>query len=466
MMFKHFVKYLSSDFFCKVLGFISLPVYTSFLTPSEYGVYALIISYVAILIVLMPLNSHSSISRFYYEPSINKNVYLNTSITLSLLIFFLFIILSYLFGVFNLSSLIGINIQLYYKSILLVVFFKIIFDIYQQTLIPQQKSSEYTLLNIFRAYSTFIFNFLLLKFYDLSALSLIYGILICEIICFIYIVYKLVPRYNFKINKEAFHYIFNYSFFLLPYVLSLVAITQIDNIMIASFLTTADVGIYNVAYVLSVIPLIFFTQFSKAWSPKYFSAMNEGKSYLLNFDVKFVLFLIALLVFSISLYSDIIILLLAGVKYKESINILSMLCISSFFAVSWQILSRVFLYEKNTKWISIVGFTSLLINVILNYYFINIFGVIGATYSTILTNIFMCTMSFVISKYVFNYFTFAINLFAPSLLLILLILLINVFPNDVLISYIQIGFPFVFLLICFINRTNIKSYFLILFGKT
>lgn len=58
-MLNHFIKYLFGDVLVKALGLISLPLYTYFIAPEEYGIYALVLSYVSIGVLVLTLNVHA-----------------------------------------------------------------------------------------------------------------------------------------------------------------------------------------------------------------------------------------------------------------------------------------------------------------------------------------------------------------------------------------------------------------------
>ena len=51
----------------KLIGFLLIPLYTRYLSPSDYGVIALVAMYSQVMFVLMNLGQGFSLFRFYYD---------------------------------------------------------------------------------------------------------------------------------------------------------------------------------------------------------------------------------------------------------------------------------------------------------------------------------------------------------------------------------------------------------------
>ena len=63
----HARNYFSAEVATRAIGFISIPVFTRLYTTADFGMVAVFMSYFAIFSVLIPLNSHSAVGRYYYE---------------------------------------------------------------------------------------------------------------------------------------------------------------------------------------------------------------------------------------------------------------------------------------------------------------------------------------------------------------------------------------------------------------
>lgn len=423
-MLKHFLKYLAGDVMVKLLGFLSLPLYTYFLTPEKYGTYALVISYVTLAVIVLPLNVHASISRFFYDDRLDIKTFMSTTLSLTLIILSISFIIIYSIDFSFISEVLGFDFKTFGTILLILAFLRIVFDIYKQTLIPQKKSKEYSLLMVIKSYTSFfliIGSFILL---EPSAINMMYAIVTAEILIFIYIINKMKEFFPLRLSFSSSMYIVNYSFFLMPYVLSSVLMSQIDTIMLAKFYSTKEVGVYNIAYVLSIVPLMLFTTFSNAWTPSYFKYMNDKDYEPLKRDVEKILIAVSIIVLFVSLYSSEIIWLLVDQDYQDSADILGTLTISVFFMVLWQMWCRGISYERKTIWTSVIAVVTAILNISLNYYLIPRYSMHGAVYATLISFIFMSFSGYYVSKHILKIYTvdiytlryiFAINIFTMSM---------------------------------------------------
>lgn len=403
-MIKHIARYIVGGFLNRVLGLIALPIYTYFLSPEQYGTYAIILSYVSLGSLIFTLNTHSSVSRFLYEEDLKKEVFLSTSIYISLLLIALSFLIIYSIDTAFLSDLLEIDIGSYREIIFLLIFFGIMFGIYTQVLIPERKSKEYTRVTVIKSYSIFFISIVFL-FLNRDVSSLIYSNLVVELVSFFYVAKFLCKRITPSVSFDSIKYIFSYSVFLLPYSLSGIILSQIDRVMLAKLLSLESVGIYSVGYTLSMIPWTVFVIFSKGWTPEYFSYMNNRKYNLLDRDTKYILWGAYFIILSMILFLGDIIHIVFGDKYSAIYDILPILLSSVVFMILWQLWGRGIGYSKKTIWTSIIGIVSAVVNVILNYFLIPLFGVKGAAYATLFSYIIMALLGYCISLYYLKIYT-------------------------------------------------------------
>lgn len=408
-MIKHILKYLLGDILIKIILLISLPVYTYFLTPQEYGIYSLLLSYVMIGTVVFSLNVHTSVGRFFYEKTLNIKLFLSTTIILTIITLFISTIILFSLDKNLISSFVNLNFELYGLYFILLIIFNTFLSIYTQTLIPQKKSKEYSAIMVTKASLNFFLIVVSLYFIEKSVISMINAILVAEFLLFLFIVKKLFTNFEISMKKSDVKYIFEYSIFLIPYALSGIILVQIDRVMLAEYLSTFEVGIYSVAYTLSMIPMLLFSSIVRAWTPNYFKYMDE-KNYLnIQNDVVKILLFISFLILSVILFLDEIVYILLDEKYLEVKNILPLLSVSIFFIAFGQILVRGISYSRKTIWLSAIGVSAALLNIALNYYWIKIYNMQGAVYATLISYMFMTILTYYISKYYLKIYTVSIS---------------------------------------------------------
>ena len=82
---KHTWNYLSSQIATQGLAFISIPIFTRLLTPSEYGILNIFTSYTEMFVSLLTFNIYIGIGRYFFEKDKEDfNSFFTTALILSI----------------------------------------------------------------------------------------------------------------------------------------------------------------------------------------------------------------------------------------------------------------------------------------------------------------------------------------------------------------------------------------------
>ena len=164
---------------------------------------------------------------------------------------------------------------------------------------------------------------------------------------------------------------------------------RIDQIMIKEMLGEYEVGIYSAAVRLSEVWYFIPGIISASLFPAILNVKNNQREYerrILNL-LKLV-FLISFLIFIVILFlSKPIVVFLFGFEYIESAEILSVHIVGLVFAFSGIASSKWFLSENLQIYTFKRTVIGAIVNVILNYLMIPVWGVIGASYATVISQI-------------------------------------------------------------------------------
>lgn len=456
-MLNTFVKYISGDITAKALGVVSVPVYTYLISPKEYGVYSIVLSYVAIATFLFSLNVHTSISRFFYEKDIDLGRFLSTTFVLTSMILFVSFSIFFLLDDLFLDSILGVGFSKYKIYFSLLVVASIIFSIYLQILIPQSKGKEYSFLVVAQAYLKFILTVIFLYFIEATVLRFLQAILLADIFISLYIVWKLKVYATLKFSKSDAKYILSYSVFLIPYMLSSVVLAQIDRVMIGNMIGEVDAGIYSVAYVFGSIPLMMYAALSNAWMPRYFANMNEKSYVSLDKDVRQITSILVLGIIGFAVFIPLLLGLMLSEDYKISILYVPLVSLSMFFAMLWNVFGRGISFAKKTVWMSIAGIISAIVNVGLNYIWIPKYGLMGAVYATYISYLVMALLGYLFAKYLLGIYTTSIMQLKWSILGIFFISSIIIYFGSVALMIMQFVFPLFLIALYFKNKHTVDN---------
>ena len=183
---------------------------------------------------------------------------------------------------------------------------------------------------------------------------------------------------------------------LVPHYLSQTVLSSADRIMIRDMIGTDEAGIYNLAYSLSSIMTLFNTALSQTIGPWIYQKIkrNTGQeiapvAYLsLGIVAGVNLLLILLAPEAVSIF--------APETYHEAIWVIPPVAMSVFFMFCYDIFAKYEFYFEKTKFIMMASLAGALLNICLNYFFIQKYGYIAAGYTTLI-----CYILYSLGHYVF-----------------------------------------------------------------
>jgi len=237
-----------------------------------------------------------------------------------------------------------------------------------------------------------IFLYIVIGFYfggDLSLLTLVnfqtFAALCGSLVAFIYV--RKYLSFSPKVNKEWFYKLFHYGKFTFGTNISSMLNKNIDQAMIGGMLGTASVAVYAAAIKISTlieaptlsVASIVFPQSAKRMKEEGAPAVK----YLYERSVGVLLAIIfPALVFTL-IFPKYIILIIAGDGYLDTVPILQVTILYSFFVPYLRQFGTVLdsIGKPKLNFYFVIGGAGL--NALFNYFFISRYGVIGATYGTL-----------------------------------------------------------------------------------
>ena len=304
----------------KLLSFIILPIYLSYMPKNDFGEFGFIFTTAVTLSTVMSLNFYVVIIRDLSrnEDKLNNSKHFSTML-LFISVFNIFILFfAYLMeSNFSLiSNFFNIKFLKFEKIIcfLLIIFFNVV-SLFQYSLILSRKKSfeicTYIVLKfIFTNLISLIFLIKYNSIYDTVFLRLI-GILIGEIFLFLILQLSIGKKYfliifDIKYLKEKF-------LLVLPLIfatfLSLL-MTTVDRKLLQSYHGNSYLAEYNLVYILLLPLSMIISSFQSIWNPRLFKidtfneAFTETKS-VLKYIFIFLLFTSLLIYLTVKILLDI-----------------------------------------------------------------------------------------------------------------------------------------------------------------
>ena len=381
--------YTLSTIISKAIPFFLLPIFTSYLSKKDYGTLGLIASIYAIVNIYVGLRP--SLFLIVKGPQLDKDEiskYIFNIFIVSIYTFLLVILILLMVGYYFFN-----NLELY---IFVIIGFLALFSVFNEileTIFQIEKKAYYY--GIYQLSKTLLGTGLALLFiisfnmdWKGKYLADIIVILSFSIFSILYLNNQnyITKQYDTIKQIELIKYLFPLSF----HVLGLVMMSSIDRIFLSNMLGLESVGLYSVAYTIGALVGIIHDALLKVWSPEFYkrikNANSEMKIKLLKFQYLYIIG--SFLIFGIFvLVAPYIFDLMINSKFHEAYNIVPIIALGlTFESLRKLFISYHYNLGKNTR-IAIMTLSAGMINAILNYYLIPIYGMYGAAYATLLAYI-------------------------------------------------------------------------------
>jgi O-antigen/teichoic acid export membrane protein len=395
----HSKNYVTAELFSKGLIFLSIPIFTRLLIPEDYGVLAILTSFIAVFSVVYGLGIRGSVTRYYYEKTDDFDSFYGSNILLIILwgttlSFLLLAANNYLVKFFKIPLpviIIGI----------FVVFFTAVFQLYQAYLIAAKKSkklAKFTVTKAFLIITIGVILTLLIKenrYYGKAVAQLI--VALAFFIVSIYAILK-ISKVNFK--KKHIKYSLLFGLPIVAHLISHYILKSFDQIIINQLLGKKATGLYSLAYNVGMIQNVISMGMLRAWSPVFYEKLNEKKyKEVNNLASKYskIVFFVALLLI---LFSRELIMIMADKQYHAALNVVPIIIVAYTFVFLYTMYVNFAFYHKKTYLIALFTMIAGIINIGLNYLLIPRYGYQVAAWTTLLSYACLFIMHYFNVKYI------------------------------------------------------------------
>lgn len=384
--------YTVGNILIKGINFLAIPIFSRIMSPSEFGIYNVFISYDAILSVVLGLAMHTSIrsANYTFKNQINKYT---SSITLIYCLNLLVLsILTALFGRLF-AKLLDLNRVCIYM-LLFYSFGSSILTLYNNRISLDYSYKEYLLVAFSNSLGNVVISLILIFtfFRNNRAVGRIVGItatvFIISICLLIELYRKSIPRFE----KKYWQFAIRYSLPIVPHGISQVLLGQFDRIMIRQLVSNAATGIYSLAGNIKLILTVITDSISTVWSTWFYEQIAAGRSREIQKRAVVLTALFSLFTIALLATSPEIIYILGGTEYETGKYVAIPMIADAFVLFLYNMIVPVEYYTQKTTYIMGGTVCAAVINIITNYLFIKQYGFIAAAYTTLFS--YLCYLFF------------------------------------------------------------------------
>jgi O-antigen/teichoic acid export membrane protein len=377
----------------KVVGFILLPLYTSYISISDFGILGLIEPTTQIIFTLLSLGLNSAYMRWYAIEkedkrrqniffNINFTLFINTTIFVLLLVYFAADISYLIFSTYD------------YKFILQIafinIFFLVINPIIFSTLRIQHKAIQFSVVRTIQFSLNLLLNIYLIVYLEWGLLSIFISQLVSQFLVFLYFIPNYYRLSRFQIKYDLIREFLKFSLPLIPVGFFQLIITMVNRFFLDHYDTLESVGIFSFAYRISnTVKILVIESISLSLTPILYQKLSEPKGarfvqknfLYATFAVLFVYIFVA------SFSREIILLIAQDSSYYLAYHLIPLLTFAYVFQVMIYFYQVLLSHSKKTSKILNATIITAIGTIGINFLLIPQFKIYGAAVANVVSSI-------------------------------------------------------------------------------
>lgn len=377
--------FLFCNLFQKGISTITVPFFTRLLSPTEYGTYSLYLSWFNILTIITSLNIYygsfyNALNRI--KDKSGRDQYVSSMQGLTITLTMILVILFFPFQDFW-SGVLGLD-----KIVIWMLLFELLAEPAVQFWLSRQrfdfKYKSAVIITALKCILNPVLGLILVCITKYGRDTLrIFSVVLAEIIVAGSIMAIQFIRGKSFFSKKNWKFALNFNIPLLPHHLSAVLLNQADRVMIESFDSRDKVAIYSVAYNIGLLIQLFTNAINNTLNPWTYDKLNKKDYAGIKKTTNMLLLLIAGAIICMLFFVPEAVFIFGGEEYYEAIYVVPPVACSVFFIFMYNIFAIPQMYFEKQKMMSVISVSAALLNILLNYIFINLFGYLAAGYTTL-----------------------------------------------------------------------------------
>lgn len=398
--------YIGSTLINAAVPFLMLPIFTHYLTPSDYGIVSMFSVLGGIIMPFIGFSTVGVISREYFnKEKIDFGLYVGNI----LIIFGLSLIpISLLLIAFErqISSIAEIPVSVIWASFIFSTFsflLNSILIIWQ----VQTRAKNYGIFQVAQTLLNIILSLLLVVLFNMGWKGRIASQVIVVIIFGVISFYYLRKSTDLKIvyNKVYFYQALKIGVPLIPHTLGAIFISMSDRIFISNLIGIESTGLYALGYSIGNIIGFIEQSFNLAFAPWLFEKLNLNDQSIKIQIVKYtyLYFIVILgLALLLTIVTPFLFELFIDKKFEGAKIFIFWISLSFAFSGMYKMVTNYIFYVKKTHILAWITFGSAIVNIFLNYFLIKNLGAIGAAISASVVSFLFFVLTWILSNEVYK----------------------------------------------------------------
>lgn len=407
MLLKNSIIFILGEILNKSFPFFMLPVLTKYLSQESFGLVAMFTLTTTIFSFFSGLSIHGAISVKYYK--LKKKEFVKYVGNCLLILVTSTLIISILVFIFfrYFSSYSTFSMFFVYLS-LLIAFMQFITTINLTLWMVEQKATPYIFYQLGQTLFGGCLTLFLIIYVNFEWQGSIYSLTLTSILFGVLSLYFLKLRGFLKISIDDIYIkdALEFGIPLIPHNLSGWLSSGADRLLLAFTLGSASVGVYSVAFQIGMVISVLATAFNRAWNPFLFKTLSSNPTYEDKVKIIKITYLyIVSLIFIAFIFNEVVQLIFPffiGNNFLESSEYIFYFSLAMAFKGGYFMVSGYYFYTNKTKLLTYITVSVAASSLIVLYYMIDQYGILGAAITTLISNFITFMLTCFISNKIYS----------------------------------------------------------------
>ncbi len=392
----------------RFLSFLLVPFYTNIFHPSEYGIIANIYIFIGIFNIVYMYGMDAAYLKFAgLSPDENERDNFSTPyITLFISGIFLSFIMLFIRGpVFSLLEVpLNYYYLMYYSAGILFLDSLGVIPFIQLRL--QRRAKKFAAFKLINIGVNIILNIVLILEYKMGIEAVLISNLFASASSLLLLFPDIIRNLRLSFNRELLRKLLKFGLPYLPAGLSSMLIQGIDRPILGKLTDLDTVGVYNACYKLGIFMMLFVNMFQYAWQP--FFLQNAGEKNVKQIFSKVLTYFTlasALILVILSLFIDNIVAIpvmhgrtLIDSAYWGGLSIVPIILSGYLFNGLYVIFTAGIYIEEKSMYIPLITGIGALVNIVVNFLLIPVWGIMGAAFATLAAYLAMALGLYIVTQ--------------------------------------------------------------------
>lgn len=386
---KHTVIYGLGILASKATGFIMLPVYTRYLSPSDYGVLELLGTTLEIIAMISAVGLTATVFKFYseYDAPRDKDEVISTVVIMMV-------------GLAAVTAMLGVLVSpplagLVFADTEYARYFRVLFAVYffqsGMAVIPLMyiravhDSLRFVGVNLCKLVVQVSLNVYFLVFLELGVLGALYSALIAELGVGCYVLFYTLHRVGFKFSALKCRRMLRFGYPFIFVSLGGFLMTSADRYFLNVFSDLNTVGLYALAYKFGfILSTVAFMPFNLVWDPQRFEIAKRVDGPVIFRKVfLYCNIVIASLSLLICLFVRDFLTIMSAPSYLGASRIVPLILVMFIFQLWWGYCNIGLFLKNQGRFMATSALLSAVVAILLLFILVPRYGAYGAGLATI-----------------------------------------------------------------------------------